>query len=87
MPPRDPRQQPDLEEGKPADDIPGGPYRRDGNVQLILFGGQDPEWRPVRILAWREDRHGREVIDVEWHLDGETWGGTYIADREKIRDG
>lgn len=68
----------------PGDDIPGGPYRSDGRTWLVLFG--DQAWHPVTVRAWREDHYGREVIDVEWHAAFSTWGESYIADPERMRE-
>lgn len=68
----------------PADAIPGGPYRGDGNVWMILFG--DGGWHPVTVKAWRRDRLGRDVIDAEWHAELATWSGAYVARPEKVRE-
>jgi hypothetical protein len=85
MPPRDPRLCPALERALPADSLGGDPgYRPDRSPWLFLFG--DGEWHPVSVRAWQRDRHGREVVQVEWSADGSTWGGSYIADRSRMRE-
>lgn len=86
MPPRDPRKCPALERALPADDLPGSthvpgwPERR-----LVLFG--DGEWHPVSVTAWRRDREGAVVIDVEWYADGSGWSESYRYDGERVRKG
>jgi hypothetical protein len=85
MPPRDPRLCPALERALPADSPGHDPgYRPDRSPWLFLFG--DGEWRPVSVRAWWRDRHGREVVQVEWHADGGTYGESYLADPEKMRE-
>ena len=87
VPPRDPRHRPDLERAMPSDDVPGGQYREDGRTWLVLFG--DGDWRPVTVKAWRADRRGREVADIEYWDAGElaTRTGSYVVDRQKVRVG
>ena len=85
MTPRDPDLCPDLERAHPADDIPGGPYREDGVNWLVRFG--DGVWYPVTVRAWRADRLGREVIDVEFFAGLTDWGASYLADRRRMWDG
>lgn len=71
----------------PADDVPGGQYREDGRTWLVLFG--DGDWHPVTVKAWRVDRHGREVVDIEYWDAGElaTRTGSFVVDRERVREG
>jgi hypothetical protein len=69
----------------PDDDVPGGQYRADGNVWMVLF--RDGAWHSVTVKAWRVDRRGRDVVDVEWRAELGTWSGTYLADPEKMREG
>jgi hypothetical protein len=85
VPTLDPRLRPALGQAKPADDIPGGPFRADGSLWLILFA--DGGWHPVTVKAWRRDRQGQDVIDAEWHAELGTWSGTYVADPERMREG
>jgi hypothetical protein len=49
---------------------------------MFLFG--DGYWHPVSVRARWRDRHGREVVQVEWSADGSTWGESYLADLEKM---
>lgn len=82
MPPRDPKLCPALDRAMPADDVPGT-MRDDGTLWDFLFG--DGDYHPVTVRAWRTDRLGRDVIDIEWHAAGATWGESYRVDRSKIR--
>ena len=50
----------------------------------MLFG--DGEWHPVSVRSWGTDRYGRTTIGVEWHIDGETWGESYLAIPERMRE-
>ena len=85
MPPRDPRLCPALERALPADDVPGTSRIPDWpELHLVLFGGG--EWHPVSVRSWSTDRYGRTTIGVEWHIDGETWGESYLVDRDRIRE-
>ena len=85
MPPRDPRLCPALERALPGDSPGRDPGRRpDNSPWLFLFG--DHEWHRVTARAWWTDRHGREVVQVEWHADGSTFEETYLADPEKMRE-
>jgi hypothetical protein len=82
MPPRDPKLCPALDRAMPADDV-AGTMRDDGTIWLVLFG--DGEEHSVTVRAWRTDRLGRDVVDVEWYAAGTTWGESYIADLDRIR--
>jgi hypothetical protein len=86
MPPRDPRLCPALERALPADSPGRDPGWRDG-LDLpwrFLFG--DHEWHPVAVRARWTDRHGRLVVQIEWHAAGSTWEETYLFDGEKARE-
>jgi hypothetical protein len=85
MPPNDPRLRPALERSLPADAVPGGEIRYARGRWLVLFG--DGDWHPVQVRAWRKDRAGRDVADVEWSIAGETWGESYQVDKAKMREG
>jgi len=71
----------------PDDDVPGGQYREDRRTWLVLFG--DGSWRSVTVKAWRVDRHGREVVDLEFWDRSEltTRTSSFVVDREKLREG
>lgn len=84
MPPRDPRECPALEVALPVDDVPNGTWAADGSPCEVLFG--DGSWRLVTVVARWEGRHGRGVVQLEWHAAGTTWGGVYVADPERIRE-
>lgn len=86
MPPRDPRLCPALEAALPAGS-PGsaGGYRPDRSRWLVLFG--DGEEHPVTARGWWTDRHGRAVVQVEWSIATETWGGAHLFDAELMREG
>jgi hypothetical protein len=84
VPPRDPRECPALEEALPSDGIADGTWRADGSPCEVLFG--DGSWRLVTVAARWEDRHGRPVVQIDWHAAGTTWGGEYVADPERIRE-
>lgn len=85
MPPRDPKQCPALERALPADSPGRDPGHRDDNSPwLFLFGSG--EWHPVSVRGWWTDRHGRQVVQVEWHADGSTWEESYLAEPEKMRE-
>jgi hypothetical protein len=84
MPSRDPRECPALEEALPVDDVPDGTWRADGSPLEVLFG--DGSWRLVTVVARWEDRHGRTVVQIEWHAAGTTWGGEYVAAAGQLRE-
>jgi hypothetical protein len=86
MPPRDPRLCPDLQRAMPADSPGHDPGWRDGlNLPWdVLFG--DGYFHRVRARAWWHDRHGREVVEVEWSIGGGTFNETYLVDRERMRE-
>jgi hypothetical protein len=85
VPPRDPRLRPALEVARPADSPGHDPgYRSDRSPWLFLFG--DGEWHQVTVRAWWRDRLGREVVDIQWHIDGDTWEETYLASPERMRE-
>lgn len=83
----DPRNRPALDRAMPGDDVPGGEYREERRTWTVLFG--DGEWHPVTVMAWRADRHGRGVVDVEYWDWAEltTRTGSYLADPERMREG
>lgn len=73
MPPRDPRLCPALERALPCDAAPGSSRVPERPEPLeVLFG--DGAWHLVSVRAWRRDRYGRDVVQVEWHIGGETFG-------------
>jgi hypothetical protein len=84
MPPRDPRLRPALERALPGDSGIFDGYRDDNSPWRFLFG--DGEWHPVSVRAWWTDRHGRTVVQVEWHAAGSTWEESYLFDEEKARE-
>ena len=88
MPPS-PRNSPALEVARPGDTTAGldhGWHRDDSETGWeFLFG--DRQWRPVDVRAWWTDDRGRSVVQVEWHAELSTWGGTYLANPEKMREG
>jgi len=59
-------------------------WQRVRGPRMILFG--DGQWHQVQLRAQWTDRMGRPVIQIEWYVAGEAWGGSYRADPEKIRD-
>lgn len=88
MPPVDSRLRPDLTRALPGDDLPPGEddgHRSVGELCEVMFG--DGGWRDVMLLAWRRDRLGRWVAQLEWHAQGATWTENYIYDPERIRPG
>ena len=84
MPPSDSRRRPALERALPADTIPDGTFRLEGIPCDVMFG--DGEWHHARVLARWADRRGREVVQLEWHAGGLTWGGEYLAEARKVRE-
>jgi hypothetical protein len=84
MPPRDPRLCPVLERALPADFAPSAEIRHASERWLILFG--DNHWHPVLVRAWRQDRFGRDIADVEWHAAADTWAEAYVVDLDRMRD-
>lgn len=88
MPPRDPKLCPALEVAKPGDDPrPGDPaaeHRSDFSPWEFLFG--DGEWHPVTVRAWWLDKLNRQVVQIEWSINGETWGESYRVEPEKVRE-
>lgn len=85
MPPRDPRLRPALERALPSGSPGRDPgYREDRSPYLFLFG--DGGWHPVQARAWWRDKHGREVVQVEWSADGSTWGEAYVVNPAMMRE-
>ena len=85
VPPRDPKLCPALERALPADAVPGSSVTcSPPDRLLVLFG--DGFWHPVSVRARRRDRHGRDVIAVEWHIEGETFGEAYLVNPERVRE-
>lgn len=85
MPPRDPRLCPALEVARPGDSPGHDPgYRSDLSPWLFLFG--DGGWHQATVRAWWHDRHGREVVQVEWNAAGSAWEGAYVVDRDRMRE-
>lgn len=85
VPPRDPRLCPALERALPADAVPGSAVvLEQPEPWLVLFGSG--EWRTVHVRQRSRDRSGREVIGVEFYIDGGAWSGSYVADPEKMQE-
>lgn len=85
MPPRDPKLCPALEVALPSDSPGRDPgYRSDSSPWEFLFG--DGEWHQVRVVAWWTDRHGRQVVQIEWHAANSTWEESFLADPERMRE-
>lgn len=85
MPPRDLRLCPALEVALPADSPGHDPsYRPDRTLWEFLFG--DGGWHTVTAVAWWTDRHGRPVVQIEWHAASSTWEETYIVDEGRMRE-
>ena len=84
MPPRDSRECPALEVALPADDVDNGTWKALGEPREALFG--DGSWREVTVVAWWADRHGRPVVQLQWHSAGTTWSGVYLVMPERIRE-
>jgi len=85
VPPRDPRLCPALDRALPADSPGRDPgYRGERSPWLFLFG--DHEWHPVTVRARWTDRHGREVVEIEFRAGGDTYGEAYLAEPEKMRE-
>lgn len=84
MPPRDPRLCPALERALPGDSGTFDGYRPDRSPWLFLFGSG--EWHPVSARGWWTDRQGRPVVQVEFHIDGSTYGEAYLVDPERMRE-
>jgi hypothetical protein len=84
-----PRDRPSLEIASPGDTTGLGHGWRDGHRHRweMLFG--DGRWRPVAVRAWWSDDRGRLVVQVEWWDEAgmTTRGGTYLVDRQKMREG
>lgn len=81
------RLNPALEEAVPdsrgATD--GSSVRTADDIWEMLFG--DGQWRNVTALAWWQDRHGRWVVQVRYHVHGEgRFTGLYVADPAKMRE-
>lgn len=86
MPPADPRLSPDLEPSRPADLRPGSTRVTDWpEPWAFQFGGSSRQWCNVSVRAYSADTRGRELVDIEWHIDGFTWSGTYVTDHAKMR--
>lgn len=89
MPPRH-RDRPALEPAHPGDTTPGRDHGwRDGHRHRWLFLFGDGTEHPVSVLAWWTDDRGREVVQAEYWDRGAmtTREGTFLADRQKMREG
>jgi hypothetical protein len=84
MPPRDARLCPSLEPALPAGSVGATGQRIGRQPREMLFG--DGQWHFVTVRSWWKDRHGRTVVKVEWSIGGETYGESYLADPERIRE-
>jgi hypothetical protein len=87
MPPS-PRNSPALKVALSRDTKRAGDHGwQDGKRErrLLLFG--DGAWHPVEVLAWWTDDHGRQVVQVEWHAELDTFGESFLADPERMREG
>ena len=65
----------------PADAV-AEPWRPDNSAWLVLFG--NGKWRVMMVKAWRKDRVGRDVVDVEFWAQGSTWSEAYVVDPKKM---
>lgn len=86
MPPS-PRNSPALEAAKPGDTTrrDTGWHRDESETGWeMLFG--DGEWHPVDVRAWWTDDRGRDVVQIEWRAELSTFGGSFLADPEKMRE-
>jgi hypothetical protein len=87
MPPS-PRNSPALEVALSRDTRrPGDHGWRAGNREPWEFLFGSGEWRDVTVRAWWADDRGREVVQVSWHAEMDTWRGEFIVDRERMREG
>ena len=68
----------------PEDTVPNDTFRPADIAVDVLFG--DGYWHHARLVARWLDRYGREVVQLEWFAELDTWGGEYLADLGKIRD-
>jgi hypothetical protein len=84
MPPRDPRLCPALDRALPGDSGIFLGYRTDDAPWRFLFG--DGEEHPVTVRAWWLDKYGRQVVQIEWSIDGSTWSESYIVDLGRMRE-
>lgn len=86
MPPS-PRNRPALKIAKPGDTTrrETGWHRDESDSGWeMLFG--DGRWRLVDVRAWWEDDRGRLVVQVEFFAELSTWGETYLANPERMRE-
>lgn len=86
MPPS-PRNSPALEVARPGDTTrrDTGWHRDDSATGWeMLFG--DHEWHPVDVRAWWTDDCGREVVQIYWHAEMSTWYGSFLANRDRMRE-
>ena len=51
----------------------------------FLFG--DHAWHRVDVRAWWTDDRGRDVVQIYWHAEMDTFGGTYLTNPQKMREG
>lgn len=84
MPPRDPRLCPALRRALPANSEGYTEWKHDGRLHEALFG--DGLWHAVTVKARWLDRHRRAVVQLEWSIGAESWGESYLADSERIRE-
>ena len=77
------RLQPALERAWPAAGVQDGTWRQEGIPYDVLF--RDGEWHPARILARWLDRHGREVVQLEWLAELDARSGEFLAEPGKTR--
>ena len=84
VPSRNPRLRPALERAMPADAASSTGVELACEPLLVLFG--DGKWHLAAVRARRKDRIDRDVIDVEWHAAGDTWGESYVCDPERMRE-
>ena len=59
--------------------------RLNSAVKSVQFSSEAEEWHDVHVVAWATDNRAREVIDVEWYIDGLAWTESYVAERAKMR--
>jgi hypothetical protein len=44
-------------------------------------------WHAAEVLAWGTDDHRRQVVQVEWHAELDTFGESFRVDPERMREG
>lgn len=84
MPPLSKEQRPAMRRALPADMVPGVEHK-DPATQHAQARFGDGSWRPVTVLSWQRDRHGRWVCHLEWTALTDTWTEHYVYDPDAMR--